>query len=120
MIATLAERGTVSAERDISGRAEGGNDAGFWSGRGRGPDRLAVVAYLRGAHAFLVDTTDGREVGVVDDVRVDDTTGAVVGIDVRGGWFGRRHYVVDVTEVVDVFPDDRRLTVVPAVLGSGS
>jgi hypothetical protein len=109
----------VGAERDISGRAEGGNAAGFWSGRGRGPDRLAVVAYLRGAHAFLVDTTDGREVGVVDDVRIDETTGAVVAIDVRGGWFGRRHYVVDVDDVVDVFPDSRRLLVVPSVLESG-
>src|SRR5687767_6850929 len=90
LVGTLAGRGTVSADRDISRRADGGDDAGFWSGRGRGPDRLAVVAYLRGAHAFLVDTTDGREVGVVDDVVIDDTTGAVVAIDVRGGWFGRR------------------------------
>jgi sporulation protein YlmC with PRC-barrel domain len=110
----------VSADWDISPRAEGENEAGFWSGRGRGRDRLAVVAYLRGAHGFLVDTTEGREVGVVDNVSIDHATGAVVAIEVRGGWFGRRYRVVDVADVVDVFPESRRLIVVPAVAQDGS
>ena len=95
----------TAAERDL--RAD---DSG-WSDRDLGPDRLVVEAYLRSAHGFLVDTTDGREIGVVDDVIGDPATGRVVKLDVRGGWFGRRRTVIDVRDVQQVSPASRRIVV---------
>ena len=110
----------MSAERDSETTGEGAGN-GLWSEHGRGPDRLAVAAYLKGAHEFLVDTTGGAEVGVVDDVIVDPVTGGVVELHVRGGWFGRRHYVIGVADVVNVFPDLRWVVVeVSAVRDPGS
>jgi sporulation protein YlmC with PRC-barrel domain len=95
----------TAAERDL--RAD---DSG-WSDRDLGPDRLVVEAYLRSAHGFLVDATDGREIGVVDDVIEDPATGRVVRLDVRGGWFGRRRTVIDVRDVQQVSPASRRIVV---------
>jgi sporulation protein YlmC with PRC-barrel domain len=95
----------TAAERDL--RAD---DSG-WSDRDLGPDRLVVEAYLRSAHGFLVDTTDGREIGVVDDVIKDPATGRVVRLDVRGGWFGRRRTIIDVRDVQQVSPASRRIVV---------
>ena len=95
----------TAAERDL--RAD---DSG-WSNRDLGPDRLVVEAYLRSAHGFLVDTTDGREIGVVDDVIEDPATGRVVRLDVRGGWFGRRRTVIDARDVEHVSPASRQVVV---------
>lgn len=100
----------TAAERDL--RAD---DSG-WSDRDLGPDRLVVEAYLRSAHGFLVDTTDGREIGVVDDVIEDPATGRVVRLDVRGGWFGRRRTVIDAGEVQQISPASRRIVVATSAL----
>ena len=112
------QRGTVSAERDNETTGEPAITE-VWSDHGRGPDRLAIAAYLKSAHGFLVDSTSGAEVGVVDDVIVDPFTGGVVELHVRGGWFGRRHHVIGVSNVVDVFPDLRWLVVDAAAVGHG-
>jgi sporulation protein YlmC with PRC-barrel domain len=95
----------TAAERDL--RAD---DSG-WSDRDLGPDRLVVEAYLRSAHGFLVDAADGSEIGVVDEVIEDPATGRVVGLEVRGGWFGRRRTVIDVRDVQQVSPASRRIVV---------
>lgn len=76
-------------------------------------DRLAAEAYLRSAHGFLVDTVDGREVGVVEEVLFAEETGNVKALRVVGGWFGRRETVVDVNDVEEIFPALRRLTIRP-------
>ena len=74
-------------------------------------DLIRIEACLRSSHGFLVDTLDGRELGVVDDVEVDQETGRIRTIEVCGGWFGRRRWTIDVTEVVTVYPALRRLVV---------
>jgi uncharacterized protein YrrD len=99
----------TAAERDL--RA----DDSSWSDRDLGPDRLAVEAYLRSAHGFLVDATDGREIGVVDDVIEEPATGRVR-LEVRGGWFGRRRTVIDARDVQQVSPASRRIVVATSVV----
>jgi hypothetical protein len=76
-------------------------------------DRLTAEAFLRSTHGFLVDTVGGGEVGVVDDVLIDEETGLVQALAVVGGWFGRRKTLVDVNEVEELFPALRRLTIRP-------
>jgi uncharacterized protein YrrD len=76
-------------------------------------DQLAAEAYLRSAHGFLVDTVDGREVGVLEEVLFAEETGNVKALKVVGGWFGRRETVVDVNDVEEIFPALRRLTIRP-------
>ena len=78
-----------------------------------GIDRLAAEAYLRSTHGFLVDTVCGREVGVVEDVLIDEETGIVKALVVVGGWFGRRETSVDVNDVEEIFPALRRVTIRP-------
>lgn len=80
-------------------------------GTDRRSDRLAMDAYLRSAHGFLVDTSRGRELGVVEDVVIEQQTGRVLTIEVCGGWFGRRRRTIDVGNVEAVFPAQRRLVV---------
>jgi hypothetical protein len=79
-------------------------------------DRLAAEAQLRSAHGFLVDTVDGREVGIVEEVELDPRTERVVRLEVCGGWFGRRRRIIDVDDVSGIYPRERRLTVVPGVV----
>lgn len=74
-------------------------------------DRLAAEAYLRSTHGFLVDTVEGREVGVVEEILFDEETGTVKALAVFGGWFGRRETLVDVNNVEEIFPAQRRLTI---------
>jgi sporulation protein YlmC with PRC-barrel domain len=100
-------RGLMGAPDRRQGRGE---DRTYRVGD-RGVDRLSLDAYLRSAHGFLVDTTRGRELGVVDDVVIEQQTGRVVTIEVCGGWFGRRRRTIDVRDVEAVFPETRRLVV---------
>ena len=60
--------------------------------------------------AYLVDAADGTEVGVVDQVLLDDA-GRPAQIDVRCGWFGRRLCTFNVDDVVAVYPSGRLLIV---------
>jgi hypothetical protein len=117
----------VTARRIRSGqRANGGDSAdgsrddarrgNGWSDSRVGFDRLAAEAQLRSAHGFLVDTIDGREVGVVDDIRIDPRTNRVLQLEVCGGWFGRRRRTIDVDEISEIFPLDRRTTVARTVV----
>jgi hypothetical protein len=99
------KRGTMGAPEDSE------RTGGDRTERDRGTDRLSLEAYLRSAHGFLVDTTHGRELGVVDDVVTEQQTGRVVAIQVCGGWFGRRRRTIQVGDVEGVFPSARRLVV---------
>lgn len=87
-----------------------------WTDDWVGYDRLAAEAQLRSAHGFLVDTVDGREVGVVEDVTLDPATGRVVRLEVCGGWFGRRRRTIAVDEISQLFPRERRITVARTVV----
>jgi hypothetical protein len=86
-----------------------------WSDSWSAPDRLTVEAQLRGTYGFLVDTINSREVGIVDEVIIDED-GRVVCLVVCGGWFGRRRRTVKVDDVVKIFPGERRLIVLHSVV----
>ena len=85
------------------------------------PKRIGDVvsgdAYLRSSHGFLVDFlvdgADGSEIGVVDEVEVDPTTGRPTRLHVGRGWFRRHRYVFGVEDVIAVDPAARRLVVSP-------
>ncbi len=110
--APLCERGGLGVNEDPTAAERKLRDDGdSWSDRDVGPDRLLVEAYLRSAHGFLVDTQDGREVGVVDDVITDPATGLVAHLEVCGGWFGRRRTRIDVRDIREVSPASRRIVV---------
>lgn len=106
-------RGRQRANGDDPGSVSGSDAPGKngWSDSWVGPDRLAAEAQLRSAHGFLVDTIDGREVGVVDEVTIDPRTDRVLRLEVCGGWFGRRRRTIDVDEISEIFPLERRITV---------
>jgi hypothetical protein len=75
-------------------------------------DATAAGEYwLAHCEGFLVDTTSGRPVGVVGDVRLDRTTLRAASLQVAGGWFGRRRIVTPVDRVRAVLPLERRLLV---------
>ncbi|HEX7255044.1 MAG TPA: PRC-barrel domain-containing protein [Gaiellaceae bacterium] len=71
------------------------------------PDPEGILA---DSHGFLVDTTDGRELGVVDEVEVGPD-GAVTALVVAGGWFGRRRTRIQVEEIEAILPAERRIIV---------
>jgi uncharacterized protein YrrD len=73
-------------------------------------DLEGIERALHEAHGFLVDAEDGTEVGIVDDVTLDES-GRVVQIDVCGGWFGRRRLSFEVGDVLSVSPARRRIVV---------
>jgi hypothetical protein len=102
-----------------SAAENGRREDNVWSDRWSGPDRLTLEAQLRSTYGFLVDTTDGREVGIVDEVMLDDDA-RLVQLEVCGGWFGRRRRTVRVDDVVEIFPADRRLIVLRSVVDSQS
>ena len=98
-----------------SATGSGRRENNVWSDSWSGPDRLTVEAQLRSTHGFLVDTTDFREVGIVDEVVLDED-GRVVRLEVCGGWFGRRRRTVRMDDVVEIFPAERRLIVLRTVV----
>lgn len=97
----------------------GGRQDNVWSDSWSAPDRLTVEAQLRSTYGFLVDTTDSREVGIVDEVIVDEND-RVVRLEVCGGWFGRRRRTVRIDDVVEIFPGERRLIVLRSVVDDES
>lgn len=78
-------------------------------------DGTEIERVLREAEGFLVDAEDATEVGIVDDVVLDDA-GRVVRIDVFGGWFGRRRFTFEVGDVLRVSPAGRRVIVSTAAV----
>lgn len=113
-------RGERTEGADSAAAAQGGRrENNVWSDSWSAPDRLTVEAQVRSTYGFLVDTTDGREVGVVDEVVVDEDD-HVVRLEVCGGWFGRRRRTVTVHDVVEIFPADRRLTVLRSFVDAES
>jgi hypothetical protein len=74
-------------------------------------DRLVHIdpeALLLQSHGFLVDAIPDEPVGVVEDVLVDED-GHPRALVVSSGWFGRRRLIVPVSDVVEIYPGDRRL-----------
>lgn len=63
---------------------------------------------------FLVDGTDGRQIGVVERVEHSDTAGTASALLVSAGWFGRRLLRVDADAVEVLVPEQRRVIVDPA------
>jgi hypothetical protein len=75
-------------------------------------DPTALAEYwLSHCHAFLVETSAGDDLGVVDDVRLDVTTGQAVAIEVSAGWFGRRRFTLPAARVSVILPHERRLLI---------
>ena len=71
------------------------------------PDPEAVLAASVG---FLVDTAEGRELGVVDEVETSPD-GAVSALVVAGGWFGRHRSHIPVVDIEAIVPADRHIVV---------
>jgi hypothetical protein len=67
------------------------------------------VIGLAACHEFLVDCEDGTSFGVVDDVVF--AAGRPVALLVAVGRFGRRIVHMAPEEVVEIHPEERRLTV---------
>jgi hypothetical protein len=82
---------------------------GAMSGEGEQTREFVEREVIRSG-AYLVDAADGTEVGVVDQVLIDDA-GRPTRIDVTCGWFGRRRCSFNVDDVVAVYPSGRLLIV---------
>ena len=60
---------------------------------------------------FLVDGSDGRQIGVVDRVERSGIAGVASALLVAVGWFGRRRLRVDAHAIEALVPEERRLIV---------
>jgi hypothetical protein len=78
-------------------------------------DPTALGEYwLANCQGFSVETLGGDEaVGVVDDVRVDPSTGRAVELEIAAGWFGRRRRSLPVEDVWAIVPLERVLMTRP-------
>jgi hypothetical protein len=74
----------------------------------RVPDPEEVLA---NCEDFLVDTLEGKELGVVDEVKIADEDGLVSALVVGGTWFGRRRFCVAADDIAILIPADQRLIV---------
>lgn len=70
------------------------------------PERL-----LAECEGFLVDGSDGRQIGVVDGVERSGTAGAASALLVSAGWFGRRRLRIDAQAIEALVPEERRVIV---------
>jgi sporulation protein YlmC with PRC-barrel domain len=111
----------VRGPRTRSARAARGSTGRVWQLElGLQFDPCELGEYWIGrCHGFLVDTTAGDPVGVVDDVRVNEETGAVAALDVSSpsGLFRRRRFLLAVESVRAILPLEKRLLVEPAEEG---
>lgn len=67
--------------------------------------------WLCNCHGFLVDSEAGEEIGVVDDVEVEQGSGQAVALVVASGWFGRHLRTIAVADVQAIIPSEERLVV---------
>ena len=68
---------------------------------------------LAECEGFLVDATDGQTIGVVDSIERDGPSGAVSGLVIAAGWFGRKQLRVDANAIESLTPLERRIIVLP-------
>jgi hypothetical protein len=73
--------------------------------------RLDPEYWLSNCHGFLVDSEGDEEIGVVDDVELEQDSGRAAAIVVASGWFGRRRRRIPVADVRAIFPSQERLVV---------
>jgi hypothetical protein len=66
--------------------------------------------WLANSLGFLVDDDAEQPVGVVDDIQMDPDTQHPRALIVVQGW-GRSRIVIPIDAVVEIAPDERRLTV---------
>jgi hypothetical protein len=66
---------------------------------------------LTECEGFLVDGSDGGEIGVVDTVERSRSTGVASALLVSAGWFGRRRLRVDADAIEALIPAERRVIV---------
>lgn len=77
-------------------------------------DSTALGEYwLAHCHGFLVDTLADEPVGVVDDLRVDPSTGAAASLEISSpvGWFRNRRFLFAAEDVRVILPLERRLLI---------
>jgi sporulation protein YlmC with PRC-barrel domain len=67
--------------------------------------------WLCNCHDFLVDSEAGEEIGVVDDVELEQGSGRAVALVVAVGWFGRHVRKISVGDVQAIVPSEERLVV---------
>jgi sporulation protein YlmC with PRC-barrel domain len=72
---------------------------------------LDLEYWLANCHDFLVDSEDGEEIGVVDDVELEHGSGHPVALLVACGWFGRHVRPIPVEHVRAIFPGEMRVVV---------
>jgi hypothetical protein len=66
---------------------------------------------LAECEAFLVDGSDGRQIGVVDRVERAGAAGCASALLISAGWFGRRRLRVEAQAVEALVPEERRVIV---------
>jgi sporulation protein YlmC with PRC-barrel domain len=67
--------------------------------------------WLANCHDFLVDSEEGEEIGVVDDVELEQDSGHPIALIVACGWFGRKVSPIPVENVRAIIPDEKRVVV---------
>jgi hypothetical protein len=65
--------------------------------------------WLRRCEGFLVQTPTKR-IGRVTGIRYAETTNEPDALEVRAGFFGRTRLLISVDDVVDIDPEQERLT----------
>lgn len=66
---------------------------------------------LAGCEGYLVDTTDGRELGVVDEVERHGPEGSAFALIVVRDWLARHRVRIDADAVEALFPTEERVIV---------
>jgi hypothetical protein len=66
---------------------------------------------LAECEAFLVDGSDGSQIGVVDRVERAGGAGRASALVIAAGWFGRRRLRVEAEAVEALLPEERRVIV---------
>ena len=65
--------------------------------------------WLRRCDGFIVETPTKR-IGRVTGVRYGETTNEPEALEVRAGLFGRTRFLISVDDVIDIDPEQGRLT----------
>jgi hypothetical protein len=60
---------------------------------------------------FLVEGSDGRQIGVVDRVERSGPAGGASALLVAAGWFGRHRFRVEAQAIEALLPAERRVIV---------